>query len=172
MAAEKYTATRLAAPRGGAFCLGAARRQNIPPRCAATRLAAPPEGALFALGRPDGKIYPHAAPLRGLLPPRGCFLPWGGPAAKYTPTPHRYAACCPPRGRFLPWGGPAAKRGRDTPPLPCLCRNYLADTSATVVSSMRLEKPHSLSYHEQTLTRLPETLVMPASTVLDTAVWL
>src|SRR5690606_12636772 len=49
---------RLAAPRGGAFCLGAARRQKSP----------------------------HAAPSAG-CPPRGRFLPWavrrsGCPAAK------------------------------------------------------------------------------------------
>src|SRR5690606_25553501 len=36
---------------------------------------------------------------------------------------------------------------------------YLADISATVVSSMRLEKPHSLSYQDDTLTSLPDTLV-------------
>src|SRR5690606_13956986 len=35
------------------------------------------------------------------------------------------------------------------------CAAYLADISAMVVSSMRLEKPHSLSYQEQTFTRVP-----------------
>src|SRR5690606_7684013 len=48
---------RLAAPQGGAFCLGAVRRQ---------------------------KKSPHAAP-SACCPPRGCFLPWGGPAAKKNP---------------------------------------------------------------------------------------
>ena len=46
-------------------------------------------------------------------------------------------------------------------------RRRLAQTAfahATVVSSMRFEKPHSLSYHEHTLTRLPPmTLVIVAS---------
>ena len=41
--------------------------------------------------------------------------------------------------------------------------NYFAAISATVVSSMRFEKPHSLSYHDETLTRRPETLVRVAS---------
>jgi len=41
--------------------------------------------------------------------------------------------------------------------------HYLACIIATVVSSMRLEKPHSLSYQEQTLTRRPLTLVSVAS---------
>src|SRR5690606_33083627 len=63
--------------------------------------------------------------------------------------------------------------GRDgSRPSDAAASDYLADISATVVSSMRLEKPHSLSYHEPTLTRLPETLVRPSSTVLDAVVWL
>ena len=42
--------------------------------------------------------------------------------------------------------------------------------NAIVVSSMRFEKPHSLSYQEHTLTRVPSvTRVMPASTVDDAA---
>ena len=41
--------------------------------------------------------------------------------------------------------------------------NYFAPISATVVSSMRFEKPHSLSYQEQTLTKRPDTLVQVAS---------
>ncbi|MNN90420.1 hypothetical protein D3C81_2083650 [compost metagenome] len=49
---------------------------------------------------------------------------------------------------------------------------YLADISATVVSSMRFEKPHSLSYQDETLTRRPETLVSDASTVLEAGLWL
>src|SRR4051794_37056910 len=50
--------------------------------------------------------------------------------------------------------------------------NYFADISATVVSSMRFEKPHSLSYHEHTFTRRPETLVSVASKLLDAGLWL
>jgi hypothetical protein len=34
-------------------------------------------------------------------------------------------------------------------------RIYFAAISASVVSSMRFEKPHSLSYHEHTLTSVP-----------------
>jgi hypothetical protein len=33
--------------------------------------------------------------------------------------------------------------------------SYFAAISAVVMSSMRLEKPHSLSYHERTFTRVP-----------------
>jgi hypothetical protein len=40
---------------------------------------------------------------------------------------------------------------------------YFAFINATVVSNMRLEKPHSLSYHEETFTKLPDTLVKVAS---------
>src|SRR5690606_3745283 len=50
--------------------------------------------------------------------------------------------------------------------------DYLADISATVVSSMRFEKPHSLSYHDETLTSLPETLVSVASKLLEAGLWL
>ena len=45
--------------------------------------------------------------------------------------------------------------------------------AASVVSSMRLEKPHSLSYQEQALTRVPPiTRVMPASKFDEVLVWL
>ncbi len=41
---------------------------------------------------------------------------------------------------------------------------YLAFDQASVVSSMRLENPHSLSYHAQTFTSVPSmTLVSVAS---------
>src|SRR3546814_5828474 len=46
---------------------------------------------------------------------------------------------------------------------------YFADIRATVVSSMRFENPHSLSYQDATLTNEPDTLVRPASTVLEAA---
>src|SRR5690606_15288822 len=49
---------------------------------------------------------------------------------------------------------------------------HFALTSATVVSSIRFEKPHSLSYQLLTLTRRPETLVSVASKVLDAGLWL
>ena len=43
-------------------------------------------------------------------------------------------------------------------------RSALAFAQASVVSSMRLEKPHSLSYQEQTFTSVPSmTLVSVAS---------
>ncbi|MNJ75046.1 hypothetical protein D3C77_720750 [compost metagenome] len=62
---------------------------------------------------------------------------------------------------------------RKTNPSPLSSRvAYLADISATVVSSMRFEKPHSLSYQDETLTRRPETLVSDASTVLEAGLWL
>jgi len=51
-------------------------------------------------------------------------------------------------GRHLP--GAAASRGRRRQPLGV---DNFACISATVVSSMRFEKPHSLSYHDETLTR-------------------
>src|SRR5690606_34662561 len=60
-----------------------------------------------------------------------------------------------------------------TRPLPCNNNTaYFAAINATVVSSMRLEKPHSLSYQEDTLTSEPDTLVRAASTVLDAGSWL
>src|SRR5690606_2945015 len=62
-------------------------------------------------------------------------------------------------------------KGRETPPL-LTPPDYLAFMRATVVSSMRLEKPHSLSYQDDTLTRRPDTLVRPASTVLEAGSWL
>ena len=40
---------------------------------------------------------------------------------------------------------------------------YLAAINATVVSSMRFENPHSLSYQLDTLTSRPETLVSVSS---------
>ena len=60
-----------------------------------------------------------------------------------------------------------------------LCRNawcrsagYFAVISATVVSSMRFEKPHSLSYHDETFTRLPDTFVSVASKFDEAGLWL
>gem|GEM_PF-4113536 len=50
--------------------------------------------------------------------------------------------------------------------------DYFADINATVVSSMRFEKPHSLSYHDDTLTRRPETLVSVESKLLEAGLWL
>lgn len=49
---------------------------------------------------------------------------------------------------------------------------YFAVIKAIVVSSMRFEKPHSLSYHDETLTKRPETLVKVASKLLDAGLWL
>jgi hypothetical protein len=49
---------------------------------------------------------------------------------------------------------------------------YFAVIRATVVSNMRLLKPHSLSYHDDTLTRRPETLVRVASKFEDAGLWL
>src|SRR5258706_3616519 len=50
---------------------------------------------------------------------------------------------------------------------------YFAFTNATVVSSIRLLKPHSLSYQEHTLTRVPsETLVNVESNTDDAGLWL
>lgn len=44
---------------------------------------------------------------------------------------------------------------------------YFALASATVVSSIRFEKPHSLSYQLDTFTRRPDTFVSVASNVED-----
>ena len=50
---------------------------------------------------------------------------------------------------------------------------YFAFINATVVSSIRLEKPHSLSYQEQALTRVPPvTRVSVASKLEVVLVWL
>jgi len=49
---------------------------------------------------------------------------------------------------------------------------HLALMSATVVSSIRFENPHSLSYQLDTLTNRPDTLVSVASNVDDAGSWL
>lgn len=49
---------------------------------------------------------------------------------------------------------------------------YLAFIRATVVSSMRFEKPHSLSYHDDTFTSRPETLVRVESKFDEAGLWL
>ena len=46
---------------------------------------------------------------------------------------------------------------------------YFACISATVVSSMRLLKPHSLSYHEQTFTSLPSMTFVKLESYSDDA---
>ena len=79
----------------------------------------------------------------------------------------------------------AARRKAREPPcgaLGCTLRRsaprfvaaYFAAIKATVVSSMRLENPHSLSYQLSTLTSLPsaETRVCVASKVLEAGSWL
>ena len=53
-----------------------------------------------------------------------------------------------------------------------MSRGYFADINATVVSSIRLLNPHSLSYQLETLTRRPETLVSVASKIDERASWL
>ena len=53
-----------------------------------------------------------------------------------------------------------------------MSRAHFADISATVVSSIRLENPHSLSYQLDTLTRRPETFVNVASKIDERASWL
>src|SRR5512137_672845 len=51
-------------------------------------------------------------------------------------------------------------------------RGYFAFINATVVSSIRFEKPHSLSYQDETLTRRPETFVSVESKIDERASWL
>jgi hypothetical protein len=53
-----------------------------------------------------------------------------------------------------------------------LQQKTVAAISATVASSIRLLKPHSLSYHDETLTRRPETLVSVASKIDERGSWL
>ena len=60
---------------------------------------------------------------------------------------------------------------RDGPDRDCVAAHFAA-ISATVVSSIRLEKPHSLSYQLETLTSRPDTLVSVASNVDDAGSWL
>lgn len=50
--------------------------------------------------------------------------------------------------------------------------DHLADIKATVVSNIRFEKPHSLSYQLETLTRLPDTFVKVESKVEEWLSWL
>ncbi|MGF6166893.1 hypothetical protein M2426_000466 [Pseudomonas moraviensis] len=51
-------------------------------------------------------------------------------------------------------------------------RNYSALHNARQLSSMRLEKPHSLSYQASTFSNLPLTLVWLASKIDDSGLWL
>lgn len=78
-----------------------------------------------------------------------------------------HADMCRPRS-----GKSEIRTRRAPPPLQTAdvrlaARCYGAVISATVVSSIRLENPHSLSYQLPTLTSLPETLVSDSSKVLD-----
>ena len=50
---------------------------------------------------------------------------------------------------------------------------YFAFINATVVSSIRFENPHSLSYQEHTFTRVPsDTLVRVESNIDEDVLWL
>src|SRR5690348_12147624 len=51
-------------------------------------------------------------------------------------------------------------------------RRHLAAISATVTSSIRFEKPHSLSYQLDAFTSRPDTFVSVASNVDDAGSWL
>ena len=82
------------------------------------------------------------------------------------------------RGGRAPAGQPArpADRGaadwaRAARPWSFRSRHF-ALISATVVSSIRFEKPHSLSYQLDTLTSRPDTLVSVESNVEDAGSWL
>lgn len=68
--------------------------------------------------------------------------------------PHR---CFPRRPRAAAVLGFEMTKGRLSPALrfPLDDAAYFAAISASVVSSMRLLKPHSLSYHESTFTSVP-----------------
>ena len=54
----------------------------------------------------------------------------------------------------------------------CPFHGDFADINATAVSSIRFEKPHSLSYQLDTFTKLPETLVNVESKVEEWPSWL
>src|SRR5262249_51709130 len=60
----------------------------------------------------------------------------------------------------------------DRAPSPGGFERYFAFTKATVASSIRLLKPHSLSYQLETFTRRPATLVRVASKMLERGSWL
>ncbi len=98
---------RLAAPRGGAFCLGAARRRKRPPRYAFGLL--PPKGELFVLGRPDDGKGPLATP-SACCPPRGGFLSWDGPATEKAPS-LRLRLAAPRGGAFCLGAARRQKKG-------------------------------------------------------------
>src|SRR4051812_14767100 len=53
-----------------------------------------------------------------------------------------------------------------------IARPYFAAIQARVTSSMRLEKPHSLSYQLETFTRRPDTFVRVESKVEEAGSWL
>jgi hypothetical protein len=69
-------------PKGAAFCLGAARRQNRAPTLPHCVWSLPPKGAAFCLGAARRQNQsPHAPSLRVVASPKGALAPWGGPAA-------------------------------------------------------------------------------------------
>lgn len=68
--------------------------------------------------------------------------------------------------------GPGSIAAHAALPRRAPCGTYFAFANATAVSSMRFEKPHSLSYQLDTLTRRPDTLVSVASNVDEAGLWL
>ncbi len=63
---------------------------------------------------------------------------------------------------------PPSGASRTAPPT----KDYSALQSARQLSSMRLEKPHSLSYQASTFSSLPLDLVWLASKIDDSGLWL
>ena len=49
--------------------------------------------------------------------------------------------------------------------------SYFAFINALVMSSMRFEKPHSLSYHENTLTSVPPMTRVSEGTLVKVCSW-
>ena len=70
---------------------------------------------------------------------------------------------------FVAYGVPRRKAGNcRSAATNVICRaSQPTLENANVVSSIRLEKPHSLSYQAQILTRFPDTLVRPESNMED-----
>ncbi len=116
------------------------------PATAPDRTCLPPDDPGATSG---SRARPSRAPVGWWAAPRGCARRW----SPRHPSPAR----SDPRGSAR-----ACRAGRAS----LISRTFIAhDLSlafdqASAVSSMRFEKPHSLSYHEHTFTRLPSMILV------------
>ena len=92
---------------------------------------------------------------------------WRAQRARFWQTPHERIT------QFSPFETDAKGRRPDDDPSGRRSTGYFAFMNATAVSSMRLLKPHSLSYQEDAFTSVPpDTLVSVESNMLECGLWL